>query len=31
MKQQDIKVGSVYTDGKAGLRRVTAAGPEYKL
>lgn len=31
MKQQDIKVGSVYTDGKLGLRRVTAAGPEYKL
>ncbi|MBN3776952.1 hypothetical protein G3O06_05125 [Burkholderia sp. Ac-20345] len=31
MKQQDIKVGSIYTDGKAGLRRVTAAGPQYKL
>ncbi|CAB3754241.1 hypothetical protein [Paraburkholderia humisilvae] len=31
MKQQDIKIGYVYTDGKAGLRRVTAAGPEYKL
>ncbi|MGY6257275.1 hypothetical protein ACXIVK_27840 [Paraburkholderia caledonica] len=30
MKQQDIKVGNVYTDGKRGLRRVTAEGPEYK-
>jgi hypothetical protein len=31
MKQQDIKVDGVYTDGKLGLRRVTAAGPEYRL
>jgi hypothetical protein len=31
MKRAELRIGSTYSDGKKGLRRIIAFGPQYKL